>query len=81
MNSVDLNVDGVKFIQFNDGSKIEYQPHQDTVLNAIWGTLTHLLIGKITFTDKQNGLTGWYEISAVKKKPKDYFHGEIFKNG
>lgn len=51
------------------------------VLNTIWGTLVHLICGKITFTDPKNGLTAWYEINSVKRKPKDYFKGEILKDG
>jgi hypothetical protein len=35
--------------------------------------------GRIDFEDKKNGLTAWYEISAEKKRPLDYFVGEIIK--
>ena len=41
----------------------------------------HLICGRITFEDKKNGLTAWYEIGHEKKKPSDYFYGEIYKNG
>jgi hypothetical protein len=37
--------------------------------------------GKITFTDEKNGITGWYEIGKVKRKPSDYFQGEVIKDG
>jgi hypothetical protein len=36
-----------------------------------------LVCGRIEFEDKKNNLTAWYEISTVKKKPLDYFTGEI----
>ena len=41
----------------------------------------HLVCGKCEFEDKQNGITGWYEIGHDKKKPLDYFTGEILKDG
>jgi hypothetical protein len=50
-------------------------------LNSLWGTLVHLICGRITFEDKKNGLIAWYEIGHEKKKPADYFYGEIYKNG
>ena len=73
MNTIDLEVRGVKFVEFSDGTLIEFQPCQDTILNTVWGNLVHLICGRVDFTDKKNGLTGWYEINSVKRKPKDYF--------
>lgn len=81
MNSLDLVVEGGKWVEFPDGTLITYQPHQDKVLNSLWGTLVHWICGKITFEDKKNGLKGWYEIGHNKKKPCDYFYGEIIKDG
>ncbi len=49
-------------------------------MNSLFGTLIHLVCGKIEFEDKKNGLTAWYEISAEKKRPLDYFVGEIAKD-
>jgi hypothetical protein len=43
----------------------------------LFGTLIHLVCGKIEFEDKKNGITAWYEISAEKKRPLDYFIGEV----
>lgn len=46
------------------------------------GTLHHQLLGKITFEDAQNGLTGYLEIGKNKKASKDCFSGYIAaKNG
>jgi hypothetical protein len=38
-------------------------------------------MSKIEFTDKANGLYGWYEPGNVKRKTQDYFSGEITKDG
>jgi len=51
------------------------------VLNSLWGTLVHLVCGRCVFEDKKNGITGWYEIGIDKKRPMDYFAGEINQNG
>lgn len=40
-----------------------------------------MICGRIEFEDKKNGLTAWYEISSEKKKPLDYFVGEVSKDG
>jgi len=81
MNSIDLVVKGGKWVEFPDGTVITYQPHQDKVLNSLWGTLVHLVCGRCEFEDKKNGITGWYEIGIDKKRPMDYFAGEIIQNG
>lgn len=41
----------------------------------------HYICGKINFEDKKNGLTAWYTIGHNSKKPRDYFYGEIVKDG
>jgi hypothetical protein len=81
MNSIDLDCSGSKSIAFADGTVISFDPLSDTALNTVWGTLVHLPCGRVNFKDPKNGLTGWYEINSVKKKPKDYFRGEIIKEG
>ena len=81
MNSVSLDVYGGKTITFKDGGKIVYTPQQDKFLNTLWGTLTHLVCGDCDFTDEQNGITARYSISGAKGKGKDYFVGEIKKDG
>jgi hypothetical protein len=85
LNSVDLHVEGGKAIEFaSDGAKITYGPHQDQFFNTLFGTLIHLITGKIEFNDEQNGITAWYEINSPdkgKNRPKDYIVGEIRKDG
>jgi len=82
LNSIDLCVVGQKTVQFKDGSKITYTPHQDKFQNTLFGTLNHLITGKVEFKDETHGITAYYEIGACGKKlPKDYFRGEIIQNG
>ena len=46
------------------------------------GTLHHQLLGKVTFKDEENGLTGYLEIGKNKKSTKDAFTGYIMaRNG
>ena len=79
MNSIDLDVKGGKTITFKDGGCIKYTPHQDKFHNSLWGTLVHCLTGTCDFTDEQNGITATYTIGI--KKGRDYFKGEIKKDG
>jgi len=85
LNSVDLHVEGGKSIEFaSDGAKITYGPHQDQFFNTVFGTLIHLITGKIEFTDELNGITAFYEINSPNRgrgKAMDYMVGEIRKNG
>jgi len=78
LNSVDLNVTGAKVIEFPDQTKIEYDPHCHTFKNTLFGTLRHIINGKVTFVDKKNGISAWYHIGGASKNvPSDYFVGEI----
>lgn len=79
MNSIDLDVKGCKTLTFKDGGCIKYTPHQDKFHNSLWGTLVHCLTGTCDFTDEQNGITATYTIGI--KKGRDYFKGEIKKDG
>ena len=79
MNSIDLDVKGGKTLTFKDGGCIKYTPHQDKFHNSLWGTLVHCLTGTCDFTDEQNGITATYTIGI--KKGRDYFKGEIKKDG
>ena len=79
MNSIDLDVKGGKVLTFKDGGRITYSPHQDKFHNSLWGTLVHCLTGTCDFEDKANGVTAQYTIGT--KKGRDYFKGEIKKDG
>jgi len=50
----------------------------------VFGTLIHLITGKIEFKDEKHGIYAWYEINSPDKgkgRPRDYFVGEIRKDG
>lgn len=83
LNSIDLCVQGQKTLAFNDGSKITWNPNADTFKNTLWGTLVHMITGKIEFRDEINDITAFYEFGNCgnNKKPKDYFAGKIIQNG
>ena len=81
MNSLDLDVNGGKVLRFKDGGRITYSPHQDKFHNVVWGTVIHCLTGKCDFTDEQNGVTATYTIGGAKGYGRDYFAGEIKKDG
>jgi len=78
MNSVNVKQEGIKVVEFGDGTVIRFTPLQDLFSNSLFGTLNHMCTGTINFTDEKNGLTAWYTIGAAGKKyAKDYFKGEI----
>ena len=76
-NSLELHCKGFKVVEFPDGSRIEYNPSNNAFLNTIWGTMRHIISGRVDFKDEVNGLYGWCELATLKKKPSDYFIGEI----
>ena len=49
LNSIDLCVAGQKKITFKDGNSITWNPNADTFKNTLFGTLVHLITGKIEF--------------------------------
>ena len=83
MNSVDLDVTGTKVIEFkSDGAQIKYNGPNDNFANFLWGTLIHNLTGTCNFVDEKNGIEAYYTFGeAGRKYPKDYFVGEIKKDG
>ena len=64
-------------IKFNDGSEIIYNNQSDIFGNTLIGTFHHQLVGRITFTDKKNGLTGIVEPLKQKGRSIDYITGYI----
>lgn len=45
------------------------------------GTMKHETLGDILFKDEKNNIECTITIGKVKKKPSDYFDGEIKVNG
>ena len=83
MNSIDLDVTGTKVLEFkSDGAQIKYNGPNDNFANFLWGTLIHNLTGTCNFVDEKNGIEAYYTFGeAGRKYPKDYFAGEIKKDG
>ncbi len=79
-NSATLIVTGKKEVIFKDGTRISWNVQADQLNNILFGTMQHMLTGKIVFTDEKNGIEGMYDIYA-KKKPGDFLYGWIKKNG
>lgn len=77
INSINLEVGGIKKINFKDGTQITFNNTQDTFGNTLIGTCHHMMLGNIIFEDKKNGLIGYLNIGQVKGKPTDYFKGYI----
>lgn len=83
MNSIDLDVTGTKVIEFkSDGARIKYNGPNDNFANFLWGTLIHNLTGTCSFVDEKNGIEASYTFGeAGRKYARDYFTGEIKKDG
>lgn len=83
MNSIDLDVTGGKVIKFqSDGAEIKYNGPNDNFANFLWGTLIHNQTGTCNFRDEQNGIEAYYTYGEPGRRyPKDYFSGEIKKDG
>jgi hypothetical protein len=81
MQSANLVAQGHKLITFKDGQKIAFNAYSDYLFNIFMGTMGHQLTGKITFTDEENQIEGWYEPGKYKMKTQDYICGEIQVRG
>lgn len=83
MNSIDLDVTGSKVIWFrSDGASIKYNGPNDNFQNFLWGTLIHNLTGTCNFVDEMHGIEASYTFgTAGRKYPRDYFTGEIKRDG
>ena len=50
INSIDLCVAGRKVVEFQDGSKITFNPPPDSFKNTLWGgALVHQITGRVDF--------------------------------
>ena len=59
---------GFKEVVFKDGQRIRFNNTGDYIFNIFMGNMGHQLTGKITFTDEQNGLVGYYEPGKYRMK-------------
>ena len=81
MQTATLKATGYKLVTFKDGQKIRYNNTGDYIFNIFMGNMGHQLTGKITFTDEENGIEGWYEPGKYKLKTQDYVRGQINVQG
>jgi len=76
-NSVKLTNKGKRVIEFNDGTNIVTSFCYESYSNIFLGTIRHESLGEIKFTDLTNGFECILKFNTVKKKPSDFFTGEI----
>ena len=55
-------------MKFKDGQTIEYTFGEESYSATFLGTMRHESLGKITFSDKRNGLSCEIQIGKVKKR-------------
>jgi len=77
MNSVKVNNKGKRFVEFEDGQKISFNFCLEQYNNSFWGTIKHESLGEIVYKDLKYGYECVLKFSSVKKKPSDFFSGEI----
>lgn len=80
-NSLTVRNRGLRRVQFHDGQVIKYNFAYELYSGTFMGTMKHETLGEITFKDEQHGIECTVLIGQVKKKPSDYFQGEIKVNG
>ena len=77
----DVIIYGHKKVTFKDGQCIRCDLASNLLYNIFVGTLGWQTVGKQTFDDEANGLTGFIKYGAYAMKKQDFIWGEIFKNG
>jgi len=76
-NSVKVYNKGKRTVEFADGGKIHFNFGNDIYNNSFFGTIRQETIGELVFKDATHGFELVIKIDNVKKKPSDYFQGEI----
>lgn len=74
-------ISGHKKVVFKDGQTIKCDLSDNLLYNIFVGTIGFQTIGKQTFEDEGNGLTGFIKYGAYTMKKQDFIWGEIFKDG
>jgi len=54
---------------------------QELYSGTLMGSLKQESVGKMIFSDEKNGFTCEVKFGEVKKKPSDYFTGDILQKG
>lgn len=81
LNSLTILNKGKRTVVFQDGQKINFDFPNELYSGTLMGTLKQESVGKMIFTDEKNGLYCEIKFGDVKKKPTDYFQGDILQNG
>lgn len=81
LNSIDMKTLGLKTLKFANGDIVQYEIPNDTFQNTIFGTLNHIIHGNVKYEDKKNQIVVYMSIGETKKKPKDYFEGQMLVKG
>ena len=64
-------------IELMDGTKISSSFCNELYSNTFFGTVRHESVGELVFKDLTNGYECTLKLDSVKKKPSDFFSGEI----
>jgi hypothetical protein len=72
---------GLKTLKFANGDIVQYEIPDDTFQNTIFGTLNHIIHGNVKYEDKKNQIVVYITIGETKKKPRDYFEGQMLVKG
>ncbi|KAL4463958.1 hypothetical protein ABPG74_005895 [Tetrahymena malaccensis] len=81
LNSLSILNKGKRSVIFQDGQKINFDFPNELYSGTLLGTLKQESIGKMSFTDEKYGFYCEIKFGDVKKKPSDYFQGDIVQNG
>lgn len=72
---------GKRFFEFKNGEQISVDFNKEIYSGAFIGALRSQAVDGITFKDLKNNVEAVVKFGKVKKRPSDYFVGEITKNG
>jgi len=81
LNSLKLQNKGKRYMEWKDGTKIVTNFCYESYSNTFIGTLRHESLGEIKFTDLKNGFECVIKFGSIKKKPSDFFTGDIKLKG
>jgi hypothetical protein len=68
LNSFKLQNKGMRHVEFQDGTKVDYDYCFEQFSNSFFGTMRHESIGETRFWDKGNNLECVIKYGSVKKK-------------
>eukprot|EP00831_Metopus_contortus_P013367 TRINITY_DN15418_c0_g1_i2.p1 TRINITY_DN15418_c0_g1~~TRINITY_DN15418_c0_g1_i2.p1 ORF type:complete len:245 (+),score=47.34 TRINITY_DN15418_c0_g1_i2:182-916(+) len=81
-NNIHIKVAGHRKLTFHDGITYIWNHPDEFFDSTFWGTPRHEAIGTLVYNCKQLNIEAYIELGEFKKKkPQDYFRGEIKKDG